>query len=418
MTTVTAERKLFHGWVVVAAAFAVTFIGFGCAYTFSSFVQPLQAEFGASRGSVALVFSIAGFLYFALGAASGPLADRWGTKRLAVAGMLLVGAGFALASHANTIAAVYAFYGLGIGLGVGTAFVPTVGVVQRWFVRRRAFASGLAVSGIGVGTLVMPPLATWLIARFGWRETYLLLGIVAAAIGTGMALLLEDDPRRRGLLPDGDAPDSDQASAPPTSGVPLARAWRSPRFIGLYAACLASSLGVFVPFVHLVPFAIDHHVSAARAVLLFGAIGAGSTAGRVLLGNVADRIGRDTFLVVVYAGMAVTLAIWAAAASWWMLMLFALSFGLFYGGWVAVLPAIVADHFGGRHVGAIIGALSTSVAIGTLVGPSAAGFAFDKTHSYVLPVALSALGNAAAGAIAFATNRLGRAPNRAFWQPN
>jgi MFS family permease len=145
----TPGGSIFRGWYVVAAAFTVTFVGFGCAYTFSAFVQPLQADFGASRGSVSLVFSLAGFLYFALGVLSGPLADRWGSRVMAVAGMLLTGAGLALASVAQSLAQVYAAYGLGVGLGVGLSYVPAVGAVQRWFVRRRGFASGIAVAGIG-----------------------------------------------------------------------------------------------------------------------------------------------------------------------------------------------------------------------------------------------------------------------------
>jgi OFA family oxalate/formate antiporter-like MFS transporter len=152
--------RWFYGWFVVAGAFAVTFVGFGSAYTFSAFVESLQRDFAASRGSVSLVFSLAGVLYFGLGIVSGPLADRWGSRRLAVAGMILVGLGLALAGLARSLDEVYAAYGLGVGLGVGCSYVPVLGAVQRWFVKRRGFASGLAVSGIGVGTLVMPPLAS------------------------------------------------------------------------------------------------------------------------------------------------------------------------------------------------------------------------------------------------------------------
>ena len=145
----TSRRpRIFYGWFVVVAAFAVTFIGFGCAYTFSAFVEPLQREFGASRGSVSLVFSLAGFLYFGLGIVSGPLADRFGSRPLAATGMILTGLGLALASAARSLTEVYAAYGLGVGIGVGCAYVPAIGAVQRWFVRRRGFASGLAVSGI------------------------------------------------------------------------------------------------------------------------------------------------------------------------------------------------------------------------------------------------------------------------------
>src|ERR1700737_2096658 len=205
--------RIFYGWLVVAAAFAVTFIGFGCAYTFSAFVGELQRDFGASRGSVSLVFSLAGFLYFGLGVVSGPLADRFGSRRLAVAGMILTGLGLAGASAARSLAEVYAAYGLGVGLGVGCAYVPAIGAVQRWFVRRRGFASGLAVSGIGVGTLLMPPLASLLIGMLGWRGAYLALGALAVALGGGLALLIENDPGRRGLGPDGDPPLSHTVSA-------------------------------------------------------------------------------------------------------------------------------------------------------------------------------------------------------------
>src|SRR5580704_7016290 len=114
--------RIFHGWLVVAGAFAVTFIGFGSAYTFSAFVGSLQTDFAASRGSVSLVFSLAGFLYFGLGVVSGPLADRWGSRRLAVIGMILTGVGLALASVARNLAEVYAAYGIGVGVGVGCAY--------------------------------------------------------------------------------------------------------------------------------------------------------------------------------------------------------------------------------------------------------------------------------------------------------
>jgi OFA family oxalate/formate antiporter-like MFS transporter len=196
--------RIFYGWFVVAAAFAVTLLGFGSAYTFSAFVRSLQRDFEASRGSVSLVFSLAGFLYFGLGIVSGPLADRFGSRRLAVAGMILTGLGLAAASAARSLVEVYAAYGLGVGLGVGCAYVPAIGAVQRWFVRHRGFASGLAVSGIGVGTLVMPPLASLLIESLGWRGAYLALGALAATVGGGLALLIENDPRDRGLGPDGD----------------------------------------------------------------------------------------------------------------------------------------------------------------------------------------------------------------------
>jgi MFS transporter, OFA family, oxalate/formate antiporter len=402
LNAVPSHPRIFYGWLVVAAAFAVTFVGFGSAYTFSAFIGPLQKDFVASRAAVSLVFSLAGFLYFGFGIVSGPLADRWGSRRLAVIGMLLTGIGLASASAARNLTEVYAAYGLGVGLGVGCSYVPAVGAVQRWFAKRRGFASGLAVSGIGVGTLIMPPLASVLIAARGWREAYLVLGGLTAFVGVGMALMIENDPSDRGLGPDGD-PLPSGGEPRGLAGASLGEAMRSRRFINLYVACLICSFGVFVPFVHLAPYAVDHGIRQSVAVLLLGAIGVGSTAGRFLLGGLADRMGRRVALVMMFVGMALALAVWALSTDAWSLAAFAVAYGVFYGGWVAVLPAVVMDYFGGRNVSGTIGVLYTSVAFGTLIGPSAAGLAFDVTQSYTVPILASVCANIIAALIVAST---------------
>jgi MFS family permease len=121
-------------------------------------------------------------------------------------------------------------------------------------------------------------------------------------------------------------------------------------------------------------------------------------------------MGRDRSLIMVLIGMAFAMAIWAIAADVWALAAFAFIYGVFYGGWVAVLPAVVMDYFGGRNVSGIIGVLYTSVAFGTLVGPSAAGFAYDASHSYALPILISAAANIVAALIVVAI--LGRRSTR------
>ncbi|WP_313389803.1 MFS transporter, partial [Achromobacter aegrifaciens] len=189
------------------------------------------------------------------------------------------------------------------------------------------------------------------------------------------------------------------APVSPPAGVPVLTAIRSRVFLLLYLAAMAGAFGVFVPFVHLIPYALDHGIAPGLAVLLLGLVGVGSTAGRFLLGTLADRLGRRASLATMYGGMAASLALWGACGQFWTLALFALVFGAFYGGWVALMPAVVMDYFGGRHVSGIIGALYTSVAFGTLIGPVAAGHAYDLSGSYLLPIVASAAGNALAAAI-------------------
>jgi MFS family permease len=386
------RRGPFLGWIVVGGAFAVMFVGFGATYTFSAFFEPLAHEFGASRAEISLVFSLAGFVYFLLGAVSGPLADRFGARPIATLGILALAAGLFAASRATTLTEVFVGYGLGVGIGVGFSYVPAVAAVQRWFTVRRGLASGIAVSGIGLGTLAMPPLAAWLIAEFAWREAYALIAIGVSVVGLAAALLLESDPAKRGLRTEPTA-----AGSSAVAGATVRQAIATRPFQLLYAGCLLCAIGLFVPFVHIVPYAEDHGVPRATAVFLVGLIGIGSTAGRFVLGGVADRLGRRLTLAVMFAGMGVSLLVWLAAEGALGLALFALAFGLFYGGFVALLPALMMDHYGGRHVSGIIGTLYTSVGFGTLAGPVLAGYAFDVSHSYTLPILASAAANLLGG---------------------
>ena len=401
------RAPFFYGWVVVAAAFAVLFLAFGSAYSFATFFAALQDEFAASRGSVSLAFAIAGFIYFSLGALSGTISDRLEPRWVVAGGMMVVAAGLLLASRATDLGQIYVAYGIGMGIGVGFAYVPAIGVVQRWFVRHRGLASGLAVAGIGLGTVSVPPASAWLIQAGGWRTAYVVLGIVVLVVGCGAALALEKSPDRRGLLPDGD-PAGPQPSAavgaPPLAqqdGFGVWQALATRPFAVLYAASLLGSLGLFVPFVHLVPYARDLGLSPARGALLFSLIGVGSTAGRFVAGGVADRLGRRISLAGLYGGMGLAFLLWLGAESAWRLAVFALGFGVFYGGFVALVPAVIADYFGFRSVAGIIGLLYTSVGIGNLVGPTFAGIVFDMWQSYAAPIAISAALMLAAAGLTF-----------------
>ncbi len=391
------QPGIFYGWIVVGAAFVVLFLGFGSAYSFGVFFDSLQAEFAASRGSISLIFSLAGFLYFLLGALSGRIADRVGPRGVVIFGAAAVGIGLIMASRATSLAQVYVAYGLGIGLGVGFAYVPAIGAVQRWFVRKRGVASGIAVTGIGLGTLCMPPVAAMLIDWGGWRDAYLAMGIVALVVGVAAALFVEGSPKRRGLTPDGDRVRSPVTGSgadrvqPAAVGVDLAAALRARPFWLLYAGCFLVSLGIFIPFVHLVPYARDAGLSKETGVMMFALVGLGSTVGRFVLGGVADRVGRRRTLAALFAGMGIMMLWWAVLSGPWSLGAFALVFGTCYGGFVALAPAVTADYFDGKDVIGVIGVLYTSIAVGTLTGPTLAGVAFDLWQSYTVPILAAAL---------------------------
>ncbi|WP_298724792.1 MFS transporter [uncultured Ferrovibrio sp.] len=391
--SLSRSKSIFYGWIVVFAAFLVMFTGFGAAYTFPAFFEPLSTSFGASRGTVSLVFSSAGFLYFVLGAVSGPLADRFGPRPVVGFGMACIGLGLIAVSWADSLAAIIVFYGIGIGIGVGFSYVPAIGTVQRWFLLHRGRASGWAVAGIGIGTMAAPPLAAWIIAALGWRDAYVTLGVAVLLLGAVATFLLRASPACMGLQPDGSSAAVEAASsAAAPAGLALREVLRHPVFWRLYVACALACIGTFVPFVHLAPFAQDQGLSRSEGVWLVGMIGVGSTLGRFVLGGLADRMGRGRALSLIILGTGLALLYWLMATGFIALAIFALAFGIFYGGFVALIPAFTADLFGLRAASAVIGVLYTSVAGGTLLGPTLAGWAFDTTGSYSWPIIICAIG--------------------------
>ena len=362
--------------MVVAAAFTFMFVGFGAAYSFTAFFKAFQAEFGASRGHVALVFSVAGFIWFLCGAPGGMLADRFGPRRVTAAGVACLAAALWLASRADSVAMLYATYSIGVGIGVGLVYVPAVGAVQPWFERNRAAASGIAVAGIGAGNFVVPLLAAWWIERYGWRGAYVALMLFVLLLGGAAAVAIKEKTvfRKGEALP----------------GLSLRQAMRTREFALLYLSLFFSCVGVFVPMVHLAPYAQDLGYSEAQGVALVSFIGLGSLLGRFTIGPFADRLGRRASLTAMYAGLGVLMLVWWAASAYWLLAAFAIGFGVCYGGAVALLPTIVMELYGARAVSAIIGFLYTGAGLGTLLGPWLAGAAFDAFGAYAIPILVSA----------------------------
>ena len=378
----TMKRSVvFPGWWVVAGAFLCMLTGYAVAYSFAAFFGALESEFGARRGETALVFSISAFLYFLLGFPAGLIADRTGPRPVVVGGLLLIAVGLVAASQATSLWQVYAGYGLGVGVGIGLSYVPSVAAVQRWFVRRRGAASGIAVAGIGVGTLVGAPLAHHLIAGIGWRQTYLVLAAVTVLGAVVSGALVRSAPERYGLTPDGDPPHPSGAGALP-AGLTLGEAVRSGPFWSIYVGALLMSFGLFAPFVHLVPYAADVGLGEAFGVLLIVLLGVGSTVGRFLFSSVTGWLGRKPSFGLMYLGAAAMLVMWTMSTSAPALIVFALVFGAFYGGFVAIAPSLAADYFGGRALGSVIGALYSGVAFGALLGSPVAGYAYDFFGSY------------------------------------
>ena len=353
-----------EGWINVAAAFASMFTVFGVAYSFGAFFGPMAEEFGSGRSATSAVFSITAGLYFFLGVASGPAVDRYGPRPVLVAGAVAMGVGLALTSIVDRLWLGYLSYGFGVGIGVACGYVPMLAVVGGWFSRRRSMALGIAVAGIGLGTLAVAPLAAALIESVGWRGTYRVF-----AVGSALALLACAAVAKR--PPAGVAP-----AAGDTSPI------RTPAFVAMYVSGLLVSLALFLVFIFLVPFAEEHGAGKVAAAALVGVVGAASIGGRLGLGLLADRLGSVRMYRLCFFVIASSYVLWLTTTSYTVLFVFAIAFGVAYGGFIALSPAVMAELFGTAGMGRVVGVLYTSAAFGALIGPPIAGLIIDRTGSY------------------------------------
>ena len=376
------KEEAGYGWVVVWATFVCLALIFGVSYSFAAFFTSFAGEFAAQRADVSWIFGLSGLVYFVLGTLGGILADRFGPRLVCSVGMVLIALGLLFTSWATALWMVYLSYGLLVGLGIAFVYTPSIANVQPWFTVRRGLAGGIASSGIGAGTLLLPLLLAMAIGPMPWREAMRLLALGVLVLGLLTAALL-----RR-------APASNKPGVGGTaSGLSLRETLRTPTFRWFYLATVLASPVMFIPFAHLSASARDLGLPEAQAVGLVGLIGVGSLVGRFSIGLLADRLGRARTLVLMQLSMCLSYLLWAAAGGYPLLALYALWFGLSYGSIVSLLPAICMDYFGGRSVASIVGALYSGAALGNLLGPVLAGAAFDRVgHYFGVMAACLALG--------------------------
>ena len=361
-----------YAWAVVWATFVCLGLIFGVSYSFAAFFESFASEFSAQRADVSWIFGLSGFVYFVLGAGGGMLADRFGPRVVCSAGMALIASGLLATSWATSLLAVYVSYGLLVGLGIALVYTPSIASVQPWFTTRRGLAGGIASSGVGAGTLLVPLLVAMAMGTMPWREAMRVLALGVLVLGLLAAALLKRAPATMATGAGGSA-----------TGLTLREALRTSTFRWFYLATVLASPVMFIPFAHVSASARDLGLSEALAVGLVGLIGVGSLVGRFAIGLVADRLGRAQTLVLMQLSMGASYLLWAAAGGHVLLVFFALWFGLSYGSIVSLLPAICMDYFGGKSVASVVGTLYSGAALGNLLGPVLAGAVFDHSGHYL-----------------------------------
>ena len=363
-----------RAWLVVAGTFLASFVSLGIAYSFGAFFTDMAAEFDTTRGATAVVFGITTFAFFWLSLLTGRAADVWGPRPVLGVGALALLVGLVATSRVGSLELGYVTYGAGVGVAAACGYIPMVAMVGGWFEHHRASAVGLAVAGIGAGTLVMSPVSAALVERIGWRDTFVVLGVGGAVVLAGCSALVARPPGHAG------------------GGRQPARfgdAFRSTVFRRLHRSALCSGLALFVPFIFLGQYAEERGVGPVAAAVLVGILGGASVLARIGFGSAVRRFGSVPLYRGCFVLLSIGFALWlAAGSSYWRLLVVALVIGTGYGGFVALSTIVLADRFGVVGLGSVMGLFYTSQGLGGLVGPPVAGWLVDRTGGYTVPVLL------------------------------
>ena len=374
------------------------FFAYGNTYSFGVFFPALSASFGADRAETALVFSIVGGLYSTLGIISGPAADRLGTRPVCLFGIVALGIGLIYASTATALWQVYLGFGLGLAFGMGFIFAPANAGLQRWFTKKRGLASGIASTGIGVSILVLPPVSAALIEWQNWRVAMQIIGVSALIIGSLAALMMGDPIDTKGGSASVVGATDNQIDV--KTYYDLKAAFLSRGFLMLFFSSMICSIGFFIPFVHLVPYAIDQGFGETNGVYLLMVIGISSLTGRILLTAASDHLGRRNSMIAMYFTMALSFLLWYVAGNMTVLTMFAVFYGLGSGGYVAMIAPLIAEYFGTENIGSILGCFMPNIALGGFFGPYLTGYAYDLWGSYDIPFIVALVCGLAAAVLA------------------
>jgi len=361
-----------RAWVVTIGGSVANGVAFGVLYTFGAFIQAMGEELDADLGPTAVIFGITMFLFFGTGALSGRWCDRYGPAPLIFVGGLLFCGGLVATSFVNAIWQGYLVYGIGAGFGGGLFSAPLFAVTAAWFVKHRSLAQGVAATGPGIGTLLLVPYAGYLIDGLGWRQSYRSLAIIAG-VAFAVALLLV---RRAPMQATGDAGDH------------VRRVVRTRQFRLLTISGCCMSIALIGAFAFIITFAQAEGVSASDARWLVSVVGASSIVGRIAITGMANRLGSVRLLQICLFTQPIAYLVWLlAGGNYRLLLVFAVILGVSYGGFVALMGDVTAHLFGLVGIGAVLGLVYMASGVGSLIGPSMAGFLADATSGRTIPLA-------------------------------
>ncbi len=384
-------KGVFRGWYIVLGCFILMSMNYGSRYCFGVFMKPMAGEFSWSISTVSLAASIYLFVYAAAAVTVGRSLDRAGPRWLVLAGSIAAAGGFVLGAFATTPLELYLAYGILFGLGsAATGVVVCNPYVGRWFVRKRGLALGISSMGVGFGTVVLSPIAGYIVKNYTWQHGFLFLGAATLLVGVAVSqfLMRGSSPETCGCFPDGDSSPGAETDSPGNSNRATRRRWTDlagdSRFYILAVGHGLPVMAFLTVMMHQVNYALDNGVERIAAASSLGAVSAFGILGQFSFGWLSDRMKDPKYAASIgYAVMAAGMVLLLQSTDAGMLYLYAIVFGIGYGSLAPMLPVMVADRFGMHVMGSVYGLLTfCTVGVAGSVGPLLGGLIYDRTGSY------------------------------------
>ena len=397
------DHRLYYGWVVVAVSCLTLFIIMGIRFSFGIFYMAILEEYGWGRGETAGAFSLAMLFHALFSPVSGIMIDRFGPRKLfPLAGTFLF-LGLLAATQISAMWHLYLIFGVVIAIGMNSlAYTPHMSIIPKWFVKRRGLASGVVLSGIGLGALVLVPLNQLMIDTMGWRSAFLnLSGIILFILVPVTALFHRRSPRDTGHYPAGPIPeDEERQTFRPEEDIAFSAmpeywtfgaAARVKAFWFMVLVLVCDGFISHMLLVHQAVYLVDSGYSKLLAASIVGLVGIIGSAGGILCGILSDHIGRKYVYTLgsisAFVGIVALLFI-KDFASPWMVYVFATLYGLGSGGKLPMYAAITVDLFPGNALGRIMSSQSIGFGIGGAIGAYVGGYFYDQLGNYVIPFIL------------------------------
>jgi MFS family permease len=380
-TTKTAEILIdeseigYPGWRIVLAGFFGVMVSFAAIvpYTFGIFLKPLAASFGWHREATSAGFSVAALTVAAASPGLGFLLDRYNPRRIILPCIAVFSAGYAslawLTPHLSHFYLTFFVIGL---VGNGTAYIGYSRAISTWFNLRRGFALSIMLAGSALGAMLLPVLAQAVITHLGWRAAYLILGMLAFAVGFPLtAAFVRERPR---VQQGGDVSQE--------HGEPVSKALSTPAFWIIAATVCLYAISVNGAIAHLSALLTDRGVSAAGAAWSVSIIGATSLVGRLLTGLFLDRFFGPRVSQVMLLMTVLGILLLSVASSLTAGLVAAGFIGFSMGSEGDITPYLLGRYYGLKRFSTLYALTWTTYAIGGAAGPILVGRVFDTLGSY------------------------------------